>query len=40
MKAKHWLGIALVLVGGLYVLHIWTQHGGVSGFKSGLSVTR
>lgn len=39
MKAKHYLMIALGVVGLLYVAHIMTQHGGISGFKSGLSVS-
>jgi len=38
VKLKHYLIIALILVGGLYVFHILRQHGGVSGFKSGLGV--
>jgi hypothetical protein len=38
MKIKHLLGLALLAVGGLYVYHIYSQHGGVGGFKSGLGV--
>jgi hypothetical protein len=38
VKLKHYLIIALIAVGGLYVWHIYSQHGGVSGFKSGLGV--
>lgn len=38
MRAKHYLVLALVIVGGLYAWHIYSQHGGVSGFKSGLGV--
>lgn len=40
MKLKHWVGIAFVLVGALYVLHIVTHHGGLAGFKSGLGFGR
>lgn len=38
MHLKHWLILALIIVGGLYTLHIYRQHGGVAGFKSGLGV--
>lgn len=40
MKVKHWIFLLLVLVGGLFVFHIITSHGGVSGFKSGLGLNR
>ena len=36
MKLKHWVFLALVIVGGLYLLHNYQMHGGVSGVKSGL----
>lgn len=35
---KHYLILALIIVGGLYVFHIYTQHGGVGGFKTGLGI--
>lgn len=38
MRLKHVLILALLAVGALYVWHIYSQHGGVSGFKSGLGV--
>lgn len=38
MGIKHYLALALIVVGGLYAYHIYSQHGGLSGFKSGLGV--
>lgn len=38
MKLVHWLVIGLVLVGGLYMWHNYTSHGGVQGVKSGLGL--
>lgn len=38
MKLKHWVFVALILVGGLYVWHTYSQHGGVSGFKQGIGI--
>jgi hypothetical protein len=38
MKIKHWILVGFVVVGGLYVLHIVTHHGGVSGFTGGLGL--
>lgn len=38
MKVKHWLFLGFVVIGLLYVFHIYSSHGGVSGFKSGLGV--
>jgi len=38
MKLRHYLILALIAVGGLYAWHIYSQHGGVSGFKSGLGI--
>lgn len=40
MKVKHWIILLLVLIGGIYVFHIVTQHGGVAGFKSGLGLSK
>lgn len=38
MRLKHWLFLAIFVIGALYVWHIYSQHGGVGGFKSGLGV--
>jgi hypothetical protein len=38
VKLKHWIFIALVLVGGLYIWHNYSQHGGTAGLKSGLGI--
>lgn len=38
MKLKHWVFLALIIVGGLYLFHNYTQHGGVAGVKSGLGI--
>lgn len=38
MRLKHWLILALIAVGALYAFHIYSQHGGVAGFKTGLGV--
>lgn len=38
MKVKHWIMIIFCVVGLLYVAHILTAHGGVSGLKSGLGM--
>lgn len=38
MKLKHYVALAFLAIGVLYVLHIAMNHGGVSGFKSGLGV--
>ena len=38
MKFKHLVFVALLIIGGLYVWHIYSGHGGVSGFKQGLGV--
>lgn len=40
MKLKHWIFLALLLIGGLYMWHNYSQHGGVSGFKSGLGLSK
>jgi hypothetical protein len=39
MRWKHLFFVFLVIAGGLYCLHVYQQHGGVSGFKSGLGFT-
>jgi hypothetical protein len=38
VKLKHWIFVGFVLVGILFVVHIATQHGGISGFTSGLGL--
>lgn len=38
MKLKHYVFLALVLVGGLYLFHNYRSHGGVSGVKQGLGL--
>lgn len=38
MRSKHYLILALIAIGALYVWHVYSQHGGMSGFKSGLGV--
>lgn len=39
MKTKHWIFLILVLIGGLYIFHVYQGHGGVGGFKSGLGLS-
>lgn len=38
MRTKHYLILALVVVGSLYVWHVYSQHGGMGGFKTGLGI--
>lgn len=38
MKMKHWVFIGFVVIGGLYIFHTFTMHGGVGGFRSGLGL--
>jgi hypothetical protein len=38
VKLKHWLVIALVLVGALFVGHLIMSHGGIAGFKQGIGL--
>lgn len=38
MKLKHWVFLAFVGIGVLYVLHIYTGHGGMTGFRNGLKI--
>jgi hypothetical protein len=38
MKLKHWVGLAFIVIGGLFVLHLTMSHGGLSGFKSGIGL--
>lgn len=38
MRLKHWVFIGFVLVGLLYVVHMFTSHGGMTGFTSGLGL--
>jgi hypothetical protein len=39
MKFRHWIIIALIIIALLYIWHIYSSHGGVSGFKNGLGVS-
>jgi hypothetical protein len=38
MKLKHWVFIALVVVGGLYLVHNYMSHGGIAGVKQGIGL--
>ena len=38
MKLKHLFALALVVIGALFLWHLYASHGGVSGFKSGLGI--
>jgi hypothetical protein len=38
MKVKHWLFLILALIGLLFVWHVYSGHGGSSGFKQGLGI--
>jgi hypothetical protein len=38
VKLKHWVFMALFLVGALFVWHNYSQHGGVAGVKSGIGI--
>ena len=38
MKLKHYLIIALIAIGALYVVHMYKNHGGTSAFTSGLGL--
>lgn len=38
MKLRHLVFLTLVIVGGLYLWHNYSQHGGTSGLKSGLGI--
>lgn len=38
MKLKHWVFVLFALVGALYVVHIYTSHGGMTAFRSGLKL--
>jgi len=38
MRAKHWFFLILVLIGGLFLLHNYSSHGGVAGVKQGLGL--
>lgn len=39
MNYRHLFFLTLLIVGALYCLHVYQQHGGVSGFKNGLGFT-
>lgn len=38
MKAKHWFFVILILVGGLFLFHNYTSHGGTAGVRQGLGL--
>jgi hypothetical protein len=38
MKVKHWIVIGFAVVGIAVVLHVYMQHGGVSGLKSAVGM--
>jgi hypothetical protein len=38
VKVRHWIILILVAIGGLYLWHNYSQHGGVAGMKSGLGL--
>ena len=38
MKLKHWVFLALIAVGALFLWHNYSQHGGVAGVKSGIGI--
>lgn len=38
MKLKHMFVVALAILGGLYVWHIYSSHGGTAGFRQGLGL--
>lgn len=39
VKLKHWLFVAFVIIGVLFLWHNYSQHGGVAGVKSGLGLS-
>jgi hypothetical protein len=39
MRFRHLVIIALIIIALLYIWHIYSSHGGVSGFKNGLGVS-
>lgn len=40
MKLKHWVFLAFVIVGALFVFHQMTGHGGFAGVRSGIGFGR
>lgn len=40
MKSKHWLIFALIGVGALYVLHMYSTHGTFKQSLAGLGINR
>jgi hypothetical protein len=38
VKTRHWIFLILAVMGALYLLHNYMQHGGVMGVKSGLGL--
>lgn len=38
MKLRHLLFLAIFAIGALYVWHNYSQHGGISGLKTGVGL--
>lgn len=38
MRLRHWVLLAFILIGALFVFHLLTSHGGTAGFMSGLGL--
>lgn len=38
MRMRHWVILGFLVVGALFVFHIFSSHGGASGFMSGLGL--
>ncbi len=38
MKLKHWVFVAIALVGAAFLAHNYMSHGGVSGIKQGIGL--
>jgi hypothetical protein len=40
LKTHHVLGTLLVIIGALYVFHMWNTHGTFKGTLSGIGINR
>jgi hypothetical protein len=40
MKAKHWVITGFIVVGALYVWHMWSSHGSFKSAAAGLGINR
>jgi hypothetical protein len=38
MKMKHWVFLLFAILGALFVFHVYSQHGGIAGVKSGVGL--